>query len=612
MFTEDLKPDTLTRYKAVLVVGQQVEPEPVLTEALRHASNHGVVVCYDDTCRKELVKGYRPLGIAFDRVEKDPSVWQDDSSYVRLPAYFKAHAAVVRQVLGSVAAPIADVAAPEILLTERTAGAGRYLWLVNNTMLDLEPGLAWRVGLIMSQRLPTMTSVRLNAPGKAVYDVFALKQVEPASGLLSADLRTMPARLYAILPFPIGQLSIRGPTAIAAGHSFRSIVQVQDAAGRPIDASVPVRIRLRTTSGTLLEERFTAAQSGAGAADVWTTPLNTPAGAIILEATELFSGKEAKFTINMAAPALPLSVDALDRSAAVEPEAALAQAVGRASSPSFSAAEQAFGPHVKDFALLADSSLAVLNAMNWDQNLYALDPRDGQVKWRQRVGHHFAYDPRTFGEGVAVQGFDCNTPEGYHEYLVGRDGQIERRFALYGLPKRATSWATSTQLLDPINNFAVAPDGRWVAAAGDLGLAVWDRAGTRLWSQDWWKTTRQRVHLIAMDADTLVTLAGMTATACRAADGRQLWQLTLARTGTLLERRGQRRSPVPGPPRRYQRRAHLPRARWSTAEHALYAGRWTVFSAGRHSPGGHHRRPVEMVCDGRRTGVDLYRRRHAA
>ena len=42
---------------------------------------------------------------------------------------------------------------------------------------------------------------------------------------------------------------------------------------------------------------------------------------------------------------------------------------------------------------------------------------------------------------------------------------------------------------DRMNHFAAAPDGSWVASYGDLGLAVWDRAGKLLWQQDDWKRT---------------------------------------------------------------------------------------------------------------------------
>ncbi len=173
--------------------------------------------------------------------------------------------------------------------------------------------------------------------------------------------------------------------------------------------------------------------------------------------------------------------------------------------------------------------------MNWDANLYRLNLDDGHLLTRAKVGHHFAYGPQAAGDGFAVQGFDLNTAEGYHLYLLGKDGIPARRFALYGLPKRATGWAAGWMLLDRIDQFAVAPDGHWVAAAGDLGLAVWDRDGKPLWRQDWWQTMRQRIHLFAADSNTLVTLHEMTATAYRAADGAKLWQTTLARSGALQD-----------------------------------------------------------------------------
>ena len=41
----------------------------------------------------------------------------------------------------------------------------------------------------------------------------------------------------------------------------------------------------------------------------------------------------------------------------------------------------------------AGGKLAVLNTMNWDHNLYAVDVDSGKVRWRQRAGHYFAFEP---------------------------------------------------------------------------------------------------------------------------------------------------------------------------------------------------------------------------
>ena len=107
--------------------------------------------------------------------------------------------------------------------------------------------------------------------------------------------------------------------------------------------------------------------------------------------------------------------------------------------------ERRFGPHLKDVAIAPQGDLAVFNAMNWDENLYALDLASGAVRWRQRLGNHFTYAPQTTAQGFAVEAFDRTTAEGYHLYLLDRDGKAERRFALYGLPKRSTTgrWGQS-------------------------------------------------------------------------------------------------------------------------------------------------------------------------
>src|SRR5262249_7714089 len=113
VFVEDLKPETLRQYQAVLVVGQRVEIEPPLAEALAEALRSKVKVYCDGTCRPEVVRDFEPMGIAFDRVKNDPSAWQDDAAYYRFPRYFKAHAEALRIALGDVP-PVAECLNPEV------------------------------------------------------------------------------------------------------------------------------------------------------------------------------------------------------------------------------------------------------------------------------------------------------------------------------------------------------------------------------------------------------------------------------------------------------------------------------------------------------------------
>jgi hypothetical protein len=531
VFAEDATPEVLKQYRAVLVVGQRVELDPPLLTALKAAAADRVQVFYDSTCRPEVVKGFDFLWCGFDALLKEPSAWQDDSAYARFPGYFAASAKVVRKMFGPEVPPVAECGEPGVLLTERRSGDARFVWAVNNVATGLDPGVAWRVGLLMSQRAPLITKLTFAADGKTVYDVFALRQA--AGNEVEADLRTMPARLYAILPAPIGRVTVRGASAVSAGQALAWSATVEDRSGKPFAADLPIRVRLLAADGAVLAEEFTSA-GGHGAKGNFVLPLNVPPGAATLEVVELIAGHSAGLEMKIRAqekPA-PLSTsEALPKETAPVPaEAALSgKTLGR-----FAPAETAFGPHFRSVAASADGSTVLLGAFNWDQNLYVLDARTGEVRRRDRVGHHFAYAPAAAGSGFTVQGFDLSSAEGYHLYRLAADGRPERRYALYGLPKRATSWAAGSHMLDRINHFAAAPDGTWLASSGDLGLVVWDSEGKLLWSLDWWKTERKRVALLAPDADTLLTLDGTRVTAYRARSGERLWELTPAKSGSLL------------------------------------------------------------------------------
>jgi outer membrane protein assembly factor BamB len=362
----------------------------------------------------------------------------------------------------------------------------------------------------------------------AVYDVFALQRITPRKGVVDADLRCLPARLYAILPAAIARVELRVPKKVRAGQAFAWSAQVQDEDGKVIRASVPLRLRLLDGPGRVLDEQFTAAGSK-GTRGTLRAALNAAPGAQTLEATELFSGQTARLRIAVAPPAGPAKLAADEDS----PRAAAEGARSKARGEGLVALEERFGPHIRDLVLTQRGTLAVASTMNWDHNLYAVDVRTGELRWRQRAGHYFAFSPQPLSTGLAVQGYDLKSAEGYHLYLAGADGKLDRRFALYGLPRRLPHrFLPNLFLTDHVNNFAVPHEGGWVAAAGDLGLAVWSRAGKLLWSQDGWKKNDRRpAALAALDADTLVAVKGMMATAYAARTGKQRWQIRLARGG---------------------------------------------------------------------------------
>ena len=505
-FSEDLaagKTD-LKKYKAVLVVGQTVELEEPLAKALRAAQDAGVSVLYDGSCREEHVRQFKPLGVTFNMVENDRGVMNEDDVYRRFSAGFKVEAQGLVKALGAIVEPVAVVDNPEIMLTERRNGEGRFVWMLNNDLPDFEPAQMWRLGLYVTNRVPQVVPFDLKAGKDTVYDVFAMQTLKAPQ----ADMRNMPAKLYAILPGPIESLTLTASDKAQAGQPVAWGVAVKGP-----KMTYPVRLRLMDADGNLIQESFPTKTAG-----TLTVPVNA-GSTLTLEAVELISGQQAQQRIEVQ------SAMATRAAGVTLPKGDLAPV------------EDLFGPHLRDTAVSADGATVLINAMNWDDNYYLLDARNGAVKTQGRIGHHFAYGPVAAGNGFFVQGYDLGTAEGYHLYDLGADGKVVRRFANYGVPQRMIKWMGGPKPADRMNNFVVSPKGDWIASAGSLGLVVWAKDGKVIWSDDWWKTTRQRMSLLVQGDDTLITLSGQTAAVYKISIGessvKKLWDLKLMDIGIM-------------------------------------------------------------------------------
>lgn len=524
VFTEDLKPGTLQKYQAVLVVDQRYEFEPEVLAALQTAQKGGVKVLADQTCRPTLVQGFIPVEVAFTHLDDGAGGNFSDTAYKLTPERLALALPALQAKLG--VAPLAKLDNPEIYLTERRQGAGRFLYVVNYVNPPLDYGQMWRVNLFSANRAPLVAPVGLSAlaPGAAVYDMLAQRKVTPLNGTVQADLRTLPMRLYAILPAPISGVGLRGPSAATPGGQLPYGVWVRDPVGKAHNTSLPVRVRLLDAGNTILAERYGAAVG----ADGFTGSFNLPTGltgAVRLEATELCSGQSASLTVRL-------------QPGVAQPAT---NAVGRATLPDAQPVELNFGPHLRDVALATDGRTALFNTMNWDNNLYTVDLEQGKVQARSRIGQYFAFAPRAIEGGFAVQGFDVNTAEGYQLYLTNPQGVPERRFSLYGLPVRLPHRFVPYLVHDHLNQFAVPANGSWVATAGDLGLAAWDRNGTLRWHHDWWNepgpggapSNRHAALLTALDNDSLLLAEGRRIQALNAQNGTARWTLQPVDSGEI-------------------------------------------------------------------------------
>ena len=556
VFSDDITNSTLSRYKVLLIVGQTYELEPNVADALKTAQAKGLKVFVDSTCRPSVAAPFTQLGIAFDKFGSDRSQASDDNAYARFTGDARANVPAIHAALDKVAVPDATIdsgqGAADIFTTVRKSENARYLFLANETRpLSIGQGNMWRVGLLAANKLPvsiTATISQNHAAGAAqvVYDVFGMRAATVASGAVNVDMVDMPMRIYAMLPKPIASIALRGPETVPADRPFTYFVRVLDTTGKPIQASVPVRVTFLSGEGNVLDTRYFGVGS-AGVSGTFWTQRNVRSQTRSIVASELFSGITSRLDFPVA-PGADATIATL-ASIPPPPSRVIATTLGKPVSSELKRAESRFGPHIKDMVVSGDGSLAIANTFNWNKNTYGIDTTTGSIKWQRQVGDYFAFAPVATKTGAAVQGFDFDAAEGYELYNLGESGVPTRAFALYGLPNRLTHRFVSSFLHDRIDNFVVAPDSSWIASAGDLGVAVWSQTGGLLWKRDDWSTNRSYARfspasnwdssfvyapqLAVLDQQTLLVGDGSTLTGYRAGTGKTSWTRTLAENGHI-------------------------------------------------------------------------------
>ena len=531
VFSEDITPGVLRSFDAILLVNQTVEWDPNISRGLAEALTARIPIFADSSCRESLVTRAIKLDVDFTKVAREPHIMQDDASYIRLPKYFRENAKVLSAAFSSIA-PIMECDNYDIMMSERISGNAKYIWVVRNDMLDLGSGDMWKMGMTITSHTPQAVDLTLSANGMAVYDVFSFTELSKNVNnklVIEASLMSAPARLYAVLPAPIGRIVLRANENAAFGQDYAFGVVVQTEQGGAFNTSLPIKYQLLDANGNvLLEENTFTAINGTLTKQI-TLPLNVKTNSVKLVAAELISGKEAAIDITLNNRRTLTFAGADTVTGAVAPN----KNVIGVNLGHLTKIEDYFGAHFKSIAVSDSGTNALLNAMNYDNNLYAIDLNTGMLKWTSRVGHHYAYAPLAVSGGFAAQGLDLNNAENYHMYMLDDNGNAVRKFATFGFPKRATNWATASILLDKLNNFAVAPNKSFVAASGDLGLIVWDESGQELWRKEWWQEERKRTYIAAFDNDKLISMEGMTATCYNAKDGTVLWQHTFANSGNI-------------------------------------------------------------------------------
>ncbi|MEX2578836.1 MAG: LamG-like jellyroll fold domain-containing protein [Verrucomicrobiales bacterium] len=193
----------------------------------------------------------------------------------------------------------------EVVTRRRRAGSTDYLFAVNDRR---EAGIyVGGYGMVLENGLPSEATLSLQRNAGHVYDLVRRRSVESRSidggGLeIPVALGPCEGRLLMVTERPVERVAIAAPEQAAPGESIEVRVGVTDGEGDPIDAVVPLEVRISDPEGVAAEG---SGHYGAAAGEL-VLPLdfapNDKPGLWELRVTEGATGGEATAYVRVKGP----------------------------------------------------------------------------------------------------------------------------------------------------------------------------------------------------------------------------------------------------------------------------------------------------------------------
>jgi len=303
-------------YHALVYAGQQ--PEIVFDESIvsRGLDGYRVLVMPDcDVITRSMAERIREFqkkgGVGVGDERLCPAIRPE----IRLTSYRRtgkadrdkaallAIAADLRRQLGAHTSRRVRTSDPEVVPYLRRHGASDYVFVVND---HREFGsYVGHHGIVMENGVPAAATVTVRRNRGAVYDLVEHRRVPDRidAGQLVFDTHLGPCdgRVYLVTPEPIATVRIDVPPHAVRGAAVSCAVEILDAAGRPIDAVVPVELDIRDAEGRPAEgSGFYGAASGRVEIALDIAP-NEPTGTWWIRIRELADGRSATAGLRVAA-----------------------------------------------------------------------------------------------------------------------------------------------------------------------------------------------------------------------------------------------------------------------------------------------------------------------
>lgn len=138
----------------------------------------------------------------------------------------------------------------DVFLQQCRGGEAHYIFAGSDHYPDKAIYLTW---LAADEPVPARSDFAIKVPaGGAVYDAIAMQRI-PGGALPVEFTNDQPARIWAVLPRPIARIAVQASLPATPGDRLFITATVQDAAGRPIQAVVPLEATVTAPDGTVAQ-----------------------------------------------------------------------------------------------------------------------------------------------------------------------------------------------------------------------------------------------------------------------------------------------------------------------------------------------------------------------
>lgn len=238
VFDERLPEGGLDRFRILVLMDCDVLTEQLVAEVRKFQARGGVVIADPN-----LAPAIRP-DILLPRFVRTKQTAADKTALL-------ANAQKLRIQLDSRYSRYAESDNPELITRVRSAGQSDYVFLVNDRR---EFGTyVGQHGLVMEQGLPSEALVTLRRPHGYIYDLLTNQPVEvtEAAGELRwrAAIGPCDGGLFLVAPQPVTRVVVEMPESARVGDRVPVMVQVLDAIGRPVAASIPLSLEVTDPNG---------------------------------------------------------------------------------------------------------------------------------------------------------------------------------------------------------------------------------------------------------------------------------------------------------------------------------------------------------------------------